>query len=344
MACNRPGGNGGGWGGVGRSCGWTHGSLDNKCKSTYGANWGEDGWRGGGWNAGGACHESDGYCKINAAHDDLKYACCTDNPIKHDVLHCSQNWCQGQETCTNYFKNTHCVKGDNMITDDICFSNSNYLDKAKAGEICSRIENFNLPNCKTFCANEVTGRTANAGTCLRSAGTYCALKQNFYDPECACINYNATDDFKDNIQKFSELKKTNYQCWATTCATSSDWASLHRSTSTVDCPQQLTICNQQMVLTDIKAQSLGSISQSCDSNQGKSTTNLTLPPGPSSAPDPVVSSVAAAVAAATAKPAKPTKSASGSSSRLLQIGGGGVSFFCSILSSLLLILLFFMMK
>jgi hypothetical protein len=235
-------------------------------------------------------------------------------------------------------KNTHCKQGDNMIVDNDCYTNTAYLDKGKAAEICARPEMIKHPNCQKFCAGEVNAaQSTYSAACLASAGKYCEKESNFYDPECACINYEFSPDYLEYIGKFPTLKIEPSQCFAEPCARAKEWPELYRSTSkTMDCKQQLTICNQIMNLSDIKTTSLGSISQKCDSDQSKSTTNITLAPGSVATPAPGSTAAPAVVTAS-----KPQQATSSASSTYMRVGGAGLSFFCSILLSLLVVVLIF---
>lgn len=302
-------------------------------------------------------------CRINEPLEANKYECCTNNARDSDTDHCGRDWCEGQGTCDTYMKNVYCPKDNNVAANDKCFTR--YSDKATLAGVCSKLENFKLPNCQKFCSGEITSNTDKAAVCLSTAGQYCSKPSNFYDPECACINYKSTPDYGTNIKQFKMLETTNYQCWAAACAASGDWTDLLRSTSSVaSCPQQLTICNQIMNLSDIKAQSLGSISQSCDSNQSRSTTNVTVAPGsistPSSTSAPVSATVAPVTTAqkstslfsfltgtgdtgtGTGDTGTGTPKPGSGTSMYLRVGGAGLSFFSSILSSILIIVMLFM--
>ncbi len=177
----------------------------------------------------------------------------------------------------------YCDQGDNMV-EDVCVKSKEFFDSVRATDICSNPSTFSNPNCQKFCAGEIIANTTNSAACHRSAGTFCLQKENFYDPRCACINYDKTADYTDNINTFGEgLKKTNYQCWTAPCSTSGDWMELLRSTVVSTCPQQLQVCNQIMNLSDIKAQSLGDIKQSCNADMGKTTADGPAAGGPAAA-------------------------------------------------------------
>jgi hypothetical protein len=278
--------------------------------------------------------------------DDMKYKCCTDNPSsnQNDVDACGVDWCKGQSKCTNFLKNTHCAKGDNMVTDELCYTDSTYKDVAKVAQICARPEMFRHKNCQNFCAGEVNAsQSTYSAACLASAGNYCKQKSNFYDPECACINYEYSPDYLEYIEKFPTLKVEPSQCFAEPCAKAKEWPELYRSTSkTMQCTQQLTICNQIMNLSDIKTNSLGSISQRCDADMAKSATNITLAPGSVATSAPGSTAAPSSTAAPTVVTAsKPQQATSSASSTYMRVGGAGLSFFCSILLSLLVVVLIF---
>jgi hypothetical protein len=211
---------------------------------------------------------------------------------------------------------------------------------------CSIPANFKSQKCMNFCNQQVNSSGISSSICFNGAGSYCSAKSNFYDPECACINYEGSPDYLDYIDKFSTLKGVSSQCWSAPCAkATANWSDLMSSvnrtgTGSGVCPSQLQICDQTMNVSDIKTQSLGSISQTCDLNANKSTTNVTLPPG--SITPPSGSTTPPSVASFFSRLS--SGSGSTSSNTATYVGIGGLSFCSSLCCLLFVVLIFFMMR
>jgi len=288
MSCNRAGGDGK-LGGIGSSSGWSTGSVDSACKARYGGNFGVN--PGQPWGGGHTCgfnHCSDGYCNIIEPREDRKLICCKDGSTSIHVHDCAHDWCPGSGKCSAYMKN-YCRTGNNMLTDPDCAKAEN-IDKIKMSELCSKPEHFRGDACKKFCNAEVESSSEYSAACRTSASEFCNKKENFSDPECACINYDKSDDYTSHIKKFATMANVPSQCWSAPCSKATTWSEVMGSidqtaSGSGRCPSSLQICNQTMTLSEIQAQSLGSISQTCDLNSLKTVTGVTVPPGsPGSSP------------------------------------------------------------
>ena len=305
-----------------------------------------------------------------------------DSKYLHDKVFCtdgtnmvSDATCKVDGVFDANYASTACSDPANFITDPCQTYCSEQIsgNSAFAGtcltsfaEYCKKPENFRSEKCKEFCNQQVNSSEISSIACFTGAGSYCDVKSNFSDPECACINYDNSDDYKTHIEKFSTLKGVPSQCWSEPCAkATAKWSDLMSSinrtgTGSGVCPSQLTVCNQIMNLSDISAQSLGDINQSCESNQSRSSTSLTLPPdsttpSPGSGSTPSTDSTAAP--GVTTSPGvtgffsslfSSTKSSDSSSTTpsktTTYIGLGGLSFCSSLSCLLLIILLIFMMS
>jgi hypothetical protein len=331
--------------------GWTGADdVDRSCKGEYGQHTGVA--RGGkSWGRGDG-HCSWGFCQINEPVDANKYACCTAAVNSMNTEQCSVDWCEGKEPCNNWLGKTHCKQGLNMLTDKACYQ---FQDKEKRfmSDLCSKPEHFRSEGCKKFCNAEVGTNSEYAASCLKSADDFCKKKENFSDPECACINYDKTDDFISYIGKFPEMQNWSSQCWSKPCARQTDWSDIMGSinqtgTGAGKCPSQLNVCNQVMNLSDIKTQSLGSISQTCDLKNSK---DLRAPAGsePTVAPGSAPSGSGSGSGSAPTTP-KPTSksfssdsdsSGSGSGSSRTTMIAGGVSL-CVLFMCLIALIILFM--
>jgi len=326
--------------------------IDQACKK-MGKNLAQQGW--GGYTG----LKDRAQCRVVEPNGDaMKIACCTDNPrdTVNTVDYCSVDWCKGQDKCTNWLNGDWCQRGTNMLT-DTCVD---YRDRNAPlmGRLCADPANFRSQVCQDFCNQQVVNSGDNSTACFTSAQSYCDAKSNFSDPECACINYIKSDDYTTHIKQFPTLTTTKYQCWGAPCGkATANWSDLMTTVNTKPavgdkgtCPPTLQICDQTMNISDVKAQKLGSIAQTCDLNSGSSTTNVTLPPGS-------VASAPAAPGVTTSPPVtgffsslfSSTKSSDSSSTTpskttTTYIGLGGLSFCSSLSCLLLIILLIFMMS
>lgn len=335
--------------------------IDRACKK-MGKNLEQQGW--GGYTGG----MDRAVCRVVEPENDvMKRGCCIDNPSDstNTVDYCSVDWCKGQDKCTNWL-NDWCQRGTNMLTDNEACADHRDTNAPLMGRLCADPANFRSQVCKDFCNQQVNITGISSTACLTSAKSYCDAKSNFSDPECACINYDKSDDYTTNIKQFPTLTTTNYQCWGSPCGkATANWSDLMSSinrtgTGSGICPSTLQICDQTMNLSDISAQSLGSISQTCNlSSSSSTTTNVTLPPG-SVASNPAAPGSFASDPAAPGVTTSPgvtgffsslfssTKSSDSSSTTpsktTTYIGLGGLSFCSSLSCLLLIILLIFMMS
>lgn len=319
-------------------------NVDRACKRDAGQNTGVA--RGGyAWGRGDG-HCSWGFCQINEPKEEHKYACCTAPVNSMDTSYCSVDWCEGQATCDRWLQNTHCKQGLNMLTDKACYK---FQDKEKRfmSELCSKPEHFRSEGCKKFCNAEVGSSSEYSAACRTSASEFCKKKENFSDPECACINYDKSDDYTSHIKKFATMANVPSQCWSAPCSKATTWSEVMGSidqtaTGSGRCPSSLQICNQTMTLSEIQAQSLGAISQTCDLNSLKTVTGVTVPPGsPGSSPTsaPTVSLGPTPTPTSRSFFSFSGSSGSGSGSSRTLIGGGISLCFSLIMCAIALLIL-----
>ena len=319
--------------------------IDRKCKE-WGTNLVQYGWGNVGY-CGDGCYRDNVMCRVDSPTDAHKYSCCTDDPATGlSVDYCSVDWCKGQGKCNTWLNDTFCKKDLNMLNDPACIP-FQAQHKAHISSLCAKPENFRNEACKKFCDAEVESSSEYSAACRTSASDFCKKIENFSDPECACINYDKSEDYTSHIKKFATMANVPSQCWSAPCAKATRWADVMGSidqtaTGSGRCPSQLQVCNQTMNLSDIQAQSLGSISQTCDLNSLKTVTDVTVPPAsPGSSPTLGPTASPAPTPTPTSRSFFSFSSGSSGSSRPSNtvLGGGFVFFVCSLIMCAIVLLM-----
>jgi len=223
---------------------------------------------------GGGCYSLQ--CYMMVPKENNKYACCTDG--KKSPLSCGPMWCSSDTSnCGTYMKQ-YCSVGSNVITDSNCwnlFSN----DLEMVNKACTNpndLKTFRDPKCQKFCSTQETVNSGKSGpyfpNCQSTAYSYCNLPANSNKPECACINYNKTDDYKSYINKFPNMINLKPQCWGPPCVQSSGvWSDVMTSTNQSYCPSTLQICNQTVDATQLQVGGAASLAQGCNLSSSTSS-------------------------------------------------------------------------
>jgi hypothetical protein len=245
-------------------------------------NFEENSWtRGSPWGGVGCNSGSIGWCTMKTPKEANKYACCTNG--KTSVLQCGQNWCKEDRSNCDTFMSTYCSAGTRLIDDANCYSKFQISKITEINQMCSEPANIMKPSCRDFCNNQIATDGGFTGTCQASAGSYCAAAANASKPECTCINYSKSPEYKAFISKLpnGEAGIPNPQCWANVCTTGNPLTSFSK------CPTNMALCIQGLTATDITSQNIGKVGSDCNIQlQTSSTTTPPAVPGSSSPPPP----------------------------------------------------------
>ena len=182
-----------------------------------------------------------------------------------------------------------CQITDRILKDDVCYGKFNGELATWISTLCSDKTRLSDKNCKRFCDNQVGSKGAFSGACKNTAGSYCADSLNKNKPECACVVYKDSKEYKDLVAKYGQsLTTVNPQCWVSPCLNDT-WSEKMRSYDGV-CPNTIQICAQTLTISQLTADAVGSIGSVCnlDSSQSSTTvlTGSTPPPAPSTDPPP----------------------------------------------------------
>ena len=238
-----------------------------------------DGWKDQSAFSGNRCSSgSIGICKMKTPLEQNKYACCTNG--KTSVLQCGQNWCKEDTQNCDTYMGAYCSSGTRLIDDANCYAKFQISKITEINQMCSEPANITKPNCRDFCNNQIATDGGFTGTCQASAGSYCGTAANASKPECACINYPKSPEYKAFISKLpkGEAGIPNPQCWADVCTSGNSLTSFSK------CPTNMALCIQGLTATDITSQNLGKVGSDCNIQLQTSSTTTTPPPPPVSTP------------------------------------------------------------
>ena len=183
-----------------------------------------------------------------------------------------------------------CQITDRIIKDNTCYGKFNGELATSISTLCNNNSTLTNTNCKKFCDNQVGSGGQFKGACKGAAASYCEDSKNKSKPECQCIAYKDTPEYKGLLAKYGQsLATVNPQCWAPACLldTWSDKMSSFNGT----CPNTIQICAQSLNVSELTADAVGSIGSVCnlDSNQGSTTVITGATPARAPAPVPTPS-------------------------------------------------------
>ena len=238
--------------------------------------WGDTNFEANGWDKAHCSSGSSGRCTVKRPLENNKYACCTNGKIS--VLQCGKMWCKEDTANCDTYMGAYCSSGTRLIDDANCYAKFQISKITEINQMCSQPENVTKPSCRDFCQNQIASDGGFIGTCHAAAGAYCAKTENASKPECECINYAKSPEYRAFISKLpnGDAGIPNPQCWSNACVT----GNALKSTST--CPTNMALCIQALETTNTTTQNLGRVGSDCNIQlQTSSTTSLAVPPPPS---------------------------------------------------------------
>jgi hypothetical protein len=243
--------------------------------------WGDINFEANGWEKAHCSSGDSGRCTMKRPKEHNKYACCTNG--KNSVLQCGQNWCKEDASNCDTYMGQYCSAGTRLIDDANCYAKFQLTKATEINELCKQPTNIMKTTCRDFCTNQLANKGPFIGTCHKAAEDYCAIPANAAGPDCKCVNYRQTSEYKSLLKKLGtgETGIPDPQCWAEPCKTGKPLM------STSDCPTSMALCIQSLEASGVNSQNVGTIGSACNINlQNSSSTSSSPTPPRTTAPPP----------------------------------------------------------
>lgn len=241
-------------------------------------------------------YETSGYKEV-----DKVLPCCLGNKDGRTDAECHPDYCSGNATCNDWFKNTYCNSGDNIFgTNCSAWAGANRTDSD--GILNSKCvgSKLNTTPCLSWCQRNSAQCAANFKAYCKtpgqfSPGSYCATQslvpgfeidtvaqsfcaEHLNDDFCACFKaIKESDSAAANADP--DLKKllSRPECYITRCSSGLGYqtANMRNNLQGAGCPA-VQVCKNTLNALGNTSTGLENISQNC-TQTSTTTTNTGIP-------------------------------------------------------------------